>query len=246
MGHNNIIEKRCSVEELYALACNEWDRSMQVDLKGHSMQIGINISLDSSTSEKCSNADEVDENIEEDFMMKFLLSAALVIGIGYGVYKLVHEKKDIRQKKPESVPENTEKPASSVTVRPPAELTTDAYLLLAVEISKLEKLYPGFIEKVAITIDDYKDFYTLPWFLLPTEQKKIINSVKLKVDNVGPESDYALLLMALPVTEINNLRKESPGSEKRKAFEKFEGKTVSVLGTVTLKDLEPFSFYAIG
>jgi predicted transcriptional regulator len=234
------LENWPSFEELYDMACSELEFSMGLYNKERLMKIDKDVPP--VVSEDRGNLDS-DKINKEDFMLRFLLGAVLVIGLGYGAYRLIKSRKEPEQ--PNKYGQPPYNPTSvHETPRPQPQPPVSNYLLLAVESSKLNGLYPDFAMKDWISVEDGAKFYKLPWFLLADQNSETVNSIKNKWKNTNT-SEYAILAVKLAATEMRKLRKESPLADKRDTVENFTGKSVAVLGTAEFNELN-MPFYGIG
>ncbi|MDR1030748.1 MAG: hypothetical protein LBL76_07735 [Treponema sp.] len=121
-------------------------------------------------------------------------------------------------------------------------IQTKKYLFLVVNRSQFTNKFPGV--PFTLLAEEAKGFYNLPWFLLPGQGDETLNRIKSLVDNSISEGRVVLYVEP---DDMSHFRKESPGSEKREAFQSLAGKTIVVLGVVASKQLDGLGlpFFAI-
>jgi hypothetical protein len=120
------------------------------------------------------------------------------------------------------------------------------YLFLAVNYTQFSNKFPSVVSQSSfrLSAEETKRLYNLPLFLLPSQGDETLNRIKSAMDN--SISEGRVVLYVEPDNMIH-FRKESPGSEKRDAFQTLAGKTISVLGVVASKHLDGLGlpFFAI-
>jgi hypothetical protein len=244
LGGDELFNKKgCSFEELYSFISDNWAYALHLELNDSLLQWGMDISLNRLKEKQIKDSEYID--IEEDFMLKFLVGAALVIGLGYGVYKALNrENKNALQTKPDLLPEEKRRDSGTQQERQAPPVKLKPFLIMAVKKSELERLYPDFSSKGSFIINDPEAFYKLSWFLLSDQDQSTIASIQAKTGS-GAEFDNAILSINVSTFEMMKLRKGSSTGEKRKAFENFKGKEVTVLGAVNLDEID-LPFYSMG
>jgi hypothetical protein len=120
-----------------------------------------------------------------------------------------------------------------------------SYLLLALELDKLDVLFPGCSRGAPILIHDGRKLFDSSPLLLADQKKETAERVKQDALGEKPEKGYAILSIGLSAAAMSNFQNRRGIPTQRDAFEKLTGKSLLVLGFMeTLPD--DLDFYDIG
>jgi hypothetical protein len=150
---------------------------------------------------------------------------------------------------------DTDAPKTRIDNLPQARTATSApvkqaapslsYLLLALELDKLDKLFPGCSREASIPIQDGRKLFDSSPLLLVDQKKETVDRVKQDALDEKPKKGYAILSIELSAAAMSTFRKGQGNSAQREAFEKLSGKSLLALGFME-KLPDDMDFYDIG
>ena len=188
-------------------------------------------------------------DMEENFNIPlFLFILALAAAGLYGLWR-VFGKKDRDAEKHYSAPPQTENstPPSAAAPERKREVPGKKQLLLVIAIEKLDALFPDCSAGTTVSIQNNGGdlFKKHPW-LLADQTEEQAEEIKKKVSQAKPaRGGYAILAVLLSADAMIDFQKGRSNSVQRSAFEKLNGKDMSVLGFWE-KVPEDSAFYDIG